>query len=61
MTLKQVWGRWHDFTFVTAATTEEAIIKALKEISVPDQLNDKVTITVAVEGQAFKNKKKRSK
>ncbi|MGM0214957.1 hypothetical protein [Enterococcus sp. AZ109] len=61
VTMKHVWGKWRDFTFVTAATTEQAIIQALKEIKVPDKFNDKVTITVAVEGPAFKNNMKRGK
>lgn len=61
VTMRHVWGRWHDFTFVTAASTKAAIQLALAEIDVPDQFNDKVTITVAVEGPAFKNKKKRGR
>lgn len=61
VTMKHVWGRWHDFTFVTAATKKEAIRKALEEIDIPNVHSDRVAITVAVEGPAFKNNKKRGK
>ncbi|MDT2737952.1 hypothetical protein P7H00_12610 [Enterococcus pseudoavium] len=54
------WDRWHDFTFVTCRTKKEAIVKALEEIDVPELMNDKVIITVSVEGTVGKTKKKKS-
>lgn len=55
------WDRWHDFTFVTCRTKKEAIVKALEEIDVPELMNDKIIITVSVEGQVGKTKSKKSK
>lgn len=55
------WDRWHDFTFVTCRTKKEAIMKALEEIDVPELMNDKVIITVSVEGAVGKTKSKKSK
>lgn len=52
------WNRWHDFTFVTCRSKKEAIRKALDEIDVPELMNDKVIITVSVEGQLGKTKKR---
>lgn len=52
------WNRWHDFTFVTCRSKKEAIQKALDEIDVPELMNDKVIITVSVEGQLGKTKKR---
>lgn len=54
------WNRWHDFTFVTCRNKKEAVMKALEEIDVPELMNDKVIITVSVEGQVGKTKKKKS-
>lgn len=59
VSMKHVWGRWHDFTFVTAPNKKAAILKALEELEVPDVHNDRVNITVAMEGPAFKQKKKK--
>ncbi len=53
------WDRWHDFTFVTCRTKKEAVLKALDEIDVPELMNDKIIITVSVEGQVGKTKKKK--
>lgn len=52
------WDRWHDFTFVTCRSKKEAILHALNEIEVPELMNDRVIITVSVEGQVGKTKKK---
>lgn len=51
------WGQWRDFTFVTCRSKREAVIKALEEIDVPESMNDKVVITISVEGIVGKNKK----
>lgn len=53
------WDHWHDFTFVTCRNKKEAIIQALGEIDVPELMNDKVIITVSVEGTVGKTKKKK--
>lgn len=54
------WGQWRDFTFVTCRNKKEAIMKALDEIDVPERMNDKVIITVSVEGKVGKTKGKKS-
>jgi hypothetical protein len=58
VSFSQAWGRWRDFTFVTCRSASEAITKALEEINVPEKMNDKVIITVSVEGQVGKKKKR---
>lgn len=54
------WGLWRDFTLVTCRNKKEAIMKALDEIDVPELMNDKVIVTVSVEGQVGKTKSKKS-
>ena len=58
VSMRQVWGKWHDFTFVTVKDVKSAITKALEEIDIPTSSNDKVTITVSLEGPAFKKRGK---
>ncbi|WP_367378104.1 hypothetical protein [Enterococcus gilvus] len=58
VSMRQVWGKWHDFTFVTVTDVKSAIRKALDEIDIPTSPNDKVTITVSLEGPAFKKRGK---
>ncbi|MEQ7302950.1 hypothetical protein [Enterococcus avium] len=53
------WNHWHDFTFVTCRSKKEAILKALEEIDIPELMNDKVIITVSVEGHLGKKNKKK--
>jgi len=59
VSFSQAWGRWRDFTFVTCRSTSEAITKALEEINVPEKMNNKVIITVSIEGQVGKKKKRK--
>lgn len=58
VSFSHAWDHWRDFTFVTCWSKKEAIQKAIEEIDIPELMNDKVIITVAVEGHVGNKKRK---
>ena len=58
VTFSHVWNHWKDFTFVTCRSKAEAIQKAMSEIDIPEVMNEKLIITVSVEGCLGKRRTK---
>lgn len=57
VTVSHTFDSWRDFTFVYAQSKYQALLKALEEFDFPELSNDKIIITISLEGSLGRKKR----